>query len=132
MAYACLTLTEAANYFTNHHYFHQTPSLQLKKKTRNQKENKSKMQRFEVPMPQSNSSFRALCSHRRAFTAQPYYAHHDDDEDDSQHQHQILVEGRAKSQEQFAEEVLKIQEKIKAKSRKRKSNSEGEIEFKNK
>lgn len=53
------------------------------------------MQRLKVLLPQSNSSFRSLCSHRRPFSAQPNYAHHDDDEDDSQHQ--ILVEGRAKS-----------------------------------
>ncbi|RZB58111.1 3-hydroxyisobutyryl-CoA hydrolase-like protein 2, mitochondrial isoform C [Glycine soja] len=52
------------------------------------------MQRFKALLPQqTRSSLRTLCSHRRAFSAQPNYAkHHDDDS-----QEQILVEGRAKS-----------------------------------
>ncbi|KAH1203781.1 3-hydroxyisobutyryl-CoA hydrolase-like protein 2, mitochondrial [Glycine max] len=59
------------------------------------------MQRFKALLPQqTRSSLRTLCSHRRAFSAQPNYAKHHDD--DSQEQFSIsdvviLVEGRAKS-----------------------------------
>ncbi|TKY58047.1 3-hydroxyisobutyryl-CoA hydrolase protein 2 [Spatholobus suberectus] len=51
------------------------------------------MQRFKALLPQSRFSLRTLCSHRRAFSAQPSYAEYDDDDS----QQQILVEGRAKS-----------------------------------
>ncbi|KAJ1381463.1 Enoyl-CoA hydratase/isomerase, HIBYL-CoA-H type [Sesbania bispinosa] len=52
------------------------------------------MQRFKTLLPQSRLSFRKLCSHRRAFTAQPNYVERDDDDNSQQ---QILVEGRVKS-----------------------------------
>ncbi|XP_004498810.1 small ribosomal subunit protein mS47 isoform X2 [Cicer arietinum] len=52
------------------------------------------MQRFKALLPQTTFSSRTLCSHRRAFSAQPNYAEREDDDDS---QNQILVEGRAKS-----------------------------------
>lgn len=48
------------------------------------------MQRFKALLPQTTFSSRTLCSHRRAFSAQPNYAEREDD-DDSQNQVTFLM-----------------------------------------
>lgn len=47
------------------------------------------MQRFKALLPQTRTSLRTLYSYRRAFSAQPNYAEHDDD--DSQEQVTLLT-----------------------------------------
>lgn len=49
------------------------------------------MQRFKALLPRTRFSSRALCSHRRAFSAQPDYAERNDDDEDSQNQVNFLV-----------------------------------------